>query len=142
MEINYVNEIESILGEINRKLNTELKKEMVRMDFSLSHFYILSSLFKNGVMKAGDIAREIDVTNATLTFLLDKLEGEGLIKRVKDTEDRRVTLVEITGKGREVYSSLIALRRERMRELLENIPEEDIKNIYHFLLRIKAVLWK
>ncbi len=137
-----MNEIESILGEINRKLNTELKKEMVRMDFSLSHFYILSSLFKNGVMKAGDIAREIDVTNATLTFLLDKLEGEGLIKRVKDTEDRRVTLVEITGKGREVYSSLIALRRERMRELLENIPEEDIKNIYHFLLRIKAVLWK
>lgn len=137
-----MNEIESILREINKKLNTELKKEMVRMDFSLSHFYILSSLFKNGVMKAGDIAREIDVTNATLTFLLDKLEGEGLIKRVKDTEDRRVTLVEITGKGREVYSSLIALRRERMRELLENIPEEDIKNIYHFLLRIKAVLWK
>lgn len=137
-----MNEIESILREINKKLNTELKKEMVRLDFSLSHFYILSSLFKNGVMKAGDIAREIDVTNATLTFLLDKLEGEGLIKRVKDTEDRRVTLVEITGKGREVYSSLIALRRERMRELLENIPEEDIKNIYHFLLRIKAVLWK
>ena len=55
----------------------------------------------------------MDANNTVL--LLNEMEGQGLIRRVRDPTDRRRHLVEVTDHGREVL-----LRAQRARETVED----------------------
>lgn len=140
MRINYVNEIENALRRINRVLNKDLKKEMMKLDLSLSHFYILTTLYKEEKMSSGDVAESLGVANATITSLVDKFVKLSYVKRRRDKKDRRVVLVELTEKGKEVAEKLLSLRRKRLAEILKRLPEESVKEIYEAINRVKEML--
>jgi DNA-binding MarR family transcriptional regulator len=55
-----------------------------------------------------DLAGHLRLAPATLTPVLDALEGAGAVTRVRDGTDRRVVRVSITGPGRERYAEAAA----------------------------------
>ena len=63
------------------------------------------------------------VTRGTVTGLLDTLEKQGLVKRTPHPDDRRMLLIELTGKGRgllkEVCSELFPAQAEMISALSE-----------------------
>jgi len=66
-------------------------------------------LDQEGPMTAGRLARRARLSPAAMTTLLDRLERKGLARRVRDDDDRRRVLVEVTPKlramGAELYGS-------------------------------------
>jgi DNA-binding MarR family transcriptional regulator len=54
-----------------------------------------------------EVSARLTVTSATVTGLLDTLETRGLAQRRPHPEDRRSTLVEITGEGRRLLKRLV-----------------------------------
>lgn len=67
------------------------------------------------------LSKELSLSQATVTALLDKLEGRGLLIRRRDTSDKRRVYVELTDAGlrtlREAPDSLQARFQERFRNL-------------------------
>jgi DNA-binding MarR family transcriptional regulator len=65
---------------------------------------------RHGRVTAGDLARETGLTTGAVTSILDRLERLGLVKRVRDKEDRRRVMVELTDKairnGKEIWGPL------------------------------------
>ena len=57
-------------------------------------------------MRSSDIGKAFDVDKQNSSYHLGVLEGEGLIERVTDPNDRRVKLVRLTSQGRLVASWL------------------------------------
>ena len=51
-------------------------------------------------MRSGDLAQRCAMTAPALTELVDSLTREGLTRRLEDSNDRRVVLVELTARGR------------------------------------------
>jgi DNA-binding MarR family transcriptional regulator len=70
---------------------------------------------RRGRLTAGDLAREAGLTTGAVTSILDRLERLGTVRRVRDKEDRRRVMVELTDKairrGREVWGPLQAASR-------------------------------
>jgi DNA-binding MarR family transcriptional regulator len=72
----------------------------------------LDILGTRGPMTAGQLAEAVRLTTGAVTGVLDRLEAAGLVRRVRDTQDRRRVIVEVTEElnslGAPVYGPLIA----------------------------------
>ena len=66
----------------------------------------LDILDQEGPMTAGRLAERARLSPGAMTALLDRLEDRGLARRVRDTEDRRRVLVEVTPELRERAADL------------------------------------
>jgi DNA-binding MarR family transcriptional regulator len=56
----------------------------------------LDLLGTRGPMTAGQLADAVRLTTGAVTGLLDRLEAAGLVRRIRDTQDRRLVIVEVT----------------------------------------------
>ena len=72
----------------------------------------LDILGTRGPMTAGELAKAVRLTTGAVTGVLDRLEAAGLVRRVRDTRDRRRVIVELTDAvdalGAPVYGPLVA----------------------------------
>jgi len=70
----------------------------------------LSVLQQAGPLSAGQIADRISLTTGAVTNVIDRLEQRGLVKRQRDTKDRRKVIVGVNSrtlaKGENVYRSM------------------------------------
>ena len=72
----------------------------------------LDLLDQYGTMTAGALAEVAGLSTGAVTFLLDRLEHGGFVRRVRDLEDRRRVLVE-----------LVPLARDQLKELRSGLTE-------------------
>ncbi|MEA2385156.1 MAG: hypothetical protein QOH72_5127 [Solirubrobacteraceae bacterium] len=62
---------------------------------------MLLSFTRAGALPLGKIGERLQVHRTSVTNIVDKLEADGLVRRVPHAEDRRATLAEITDSGRD-----------------------------------------
>ncbi len=85
----------------------------------------------DGTARPSELAEKQGVSRATMSGLLDTLEGEGLIERRADDADGRTLLVTLTRRGRakldrvmpEYYGRVAALMNQVDRSALEVLVE-------------------
>ena len=72
----------------------------------------LDVLGTRGPMTAGQLADAVRLTTGAVTGVLDRLEAAGLVRRIRDTQDRRRIIVQVTDEvarlGAPVYGPLVA----------------------------------
>lgn len=85
---------------------------MERAGINRTDWRCLDILGTRGPMTAGQLAEAVRLTTGAVTGVLDRLEAGGLVRRVRDTQDRRRVIVEVTEKvarqGAPVYGPLVA----------------------------------
>jgi DNA-binding MarR family transcriptional regulator len=90
--------------EIRRHQNAQdLFDELVaeRLGINRSDQRCLDIVDQHGRISAGELARESGLSTGAITTLLDRLERAGYVRRIRDTDDRRRVLVELTDLARE-----------------------------------------
>ena len=68
-------------------------------DLTFSQFAVLEALYHLGPMTAGEVSQKILKSGSNLTTVIDNLERDGLVRRERDTNDRRVIHVHLTEAG-------------------------------------------
>jgi DNA-binding MarR family transcriptional regulator len=66
---------------------------------------MLLSFTRKGALPLGKMSERLQVHRTSITNIIDKLEADGLVRRVPHEEDRRATLAEITGDGRRIAAA-------------------------------------
>jgi DNA-binding MarR family transcriptional regulator len=69
---------------------------------------MLLSFTRTGALPLGKIGERLQVHRTSVTNIVDKLEADGLVRRVPHEADRRATLAEITDAGRETAAQATA----------------------------------
>lgn len=92
---------------------------------------------KGGKSKISDVSRIMLVPGANITGLAKRLEIGGFIQRKSDPSDERVTILDITAKGRKTLKNIEKEKDESTSHLLRKIQPEDKKD---FLEKIKLLL--
>jgi DNA-binding MarR family transcriptional regulator len=91
-------------------------------------------------MSASKISKQINVTPANLTGIIDRLEEKGFVKRVKKEGDRRTQLIVITDSGKEFSNTLPDLIEEKLLKGLANYNTTEVFGIYSGLKQIIDVM--
>jgi MarR family transcriptional regulator, 2-MHQ and catechol-resistance regulon repressor len=74
---------------------------------SPSQFGVLEVLYHLGPMCQGQLGAKILKSSGNITMVIDNLEKHGLVRRVRDVEDRRKITISLTEKGRQLISQLL-----------------------------------
>ena len=101
---------------------------------------ILFLLVVNGPQRMSEIARQVSVSMAAATGIVDKLVASDLVSRENAPDDRRVVIVSLTSEGRRVVKRLNYIHERRLKELLDLLPEEQRSELISLFERIIELL--
>lgn len=88
---------------------------------------VLATLSAGGAYTVGALARATLFKQPTLSKLLDRLERRGLLRRVAGGMDLRLSLVELTARGRKRIGPVVAQARRREKVVLRDYRVRDVK---------------
>ena len=108
-----------------------------RHSLSLVHLIVLTALEAEGPLSMKRLAELMDVSDASATGIVDRMEKRGLVERRHNTGDRRVVLVCPTDAGAKVFSDIAGHRREMLSLVLAELSEEEMAAL---LVGMRAVL--
>ncbi|MBM7785318.1 MarR family winged helix-turn-helix transcriptional regulator [Tenggerimyces flavus] len=106
-------------------LRTTLNAQLAEARTSVPRTRLLTALRGDEPRRMGDVAAMLGVTGRTLTVLTDALEQEGLLTRLADPNDRRATLLALTGAGREQLTCSHQVRMDQSERAVENLTEKE-----------------
>ncbi len=103
---------------------------------------VLKVVKKQGPLPMSAIAQALSYSKQSLTVIVDQLEKDGLVERLPDPTDRRVSKIALTDKGK----SLMARRKEALKNRisvdLSHLSQKDLEHLALGLEEIGAVLPK
>jgi DNA-binding MarR family transcriptional regulator len=115
----------------------------VHRPFGLSHaaFDMLANLRRSGTphrKTATSLARSSLISTGGATFRMDGLEEAGLIRRVRDPDDRRVVYAELTDEGRIVIDRAIERHLALFSDLLDGLDPDERTELVALLAKLEA----
>jgi DNA-binding MarR family transcriptional regulator len=100
----------------------------------------LHELARHGPMAARELAQWVQVSQPTITGVLDRLEQRQLITRTRSSKDRRALNIAMTDQGREVLVAAPPLLQQRFTEALGQLQSWEQTLILATLQRIAAMM--
>ena len=91
-----------------------------------SDFRVLEALLSKGPLPVNTIGPKVWLTPGSISVAVDRLEKKKLVKR-RTTDDRRVRLVELTAKGRELVAKTFEKHAAAMEKANRLSREERLK---------------
>ncbi len=103
---------------------------------TVSKFNLLNLLLaEDEAVALSELRRTLLTTQANITGLVHGLERDGLVERVTDPDDRRVSLITISRKGRRLMKSLMPEHFRRVGEAAGQLSKEEQRRLIDMLAR-------
>ncbi len=129
-------ETEKALRQLTLLLKQQNRELLQQFKLTPPQFMALQWLYEEGELTIGDLSAKMFLACSTMTDLVDRMERQGLVERLRDTADRRVVRVVLREKGRRLFEDVLAAKRDRLRRILTPYSLEDVKTIHRFLNRL------
>jgi 4'-phosphopantetheinyl transferase len=94
---------------------------------SLIHINVISVLEADGPQPMRVLAEALDVSQASATGIVDRMEQRGLVERRRDEEDRRIVRVALTDEGRTLVEGVAQERQDHMLAMLQEFTDEELQ---------------
>jgi MarR family 2-MHQ and catechol resistance regulon transcriptional repressor len=108
-----------------------------KYDLSQQQWTLLGVLYRAGQgMTMTELGKNLLVTKANMTGMIDRLERDGYVTRHPDQFDRRVTKVMLTDKGTTFMQEIEAPRDEFTAEMLSSFSDQDVDQLSDYMDRI------
>lgn len=105
-----------------------------------SQLMVLQVLKLRGETLNGDLAASVDLKQATISILVDKLQQRGLVERRKGESDRRRVWIRITEEGEAILRDAPDLLQESFLSRFTKLAEWEQASLAAALLKIVALL--
>ncbi|AYV67389.1 MarR family transcriptional regulator [Niallia circulans] len=103
-------------------------------------FVALQWLFEEGDMTIGELSNKMFLAFSTTTDLVDRMEKNQLVQRVKDPNDRRVVRIHMLEEGKRLIDEVIKKRQGYLQEVLNEYSTEDIEELKKNFMRLHQVM--
>jgi MarR family 2-MHQ and catechol resistance regulon transcriptional repressor len=95
----------------------------------LSDFGVLEILLNKGPLPVNAIGPIVDLTPGSISVAVDRLFAKGLVTRVESTEDRRVRIVALTPRGRDLIVSAFREHSGQMKKVFSELSLEELRGL-------------
>lgn len=121
--------IEENLRRVCYKIKKKGREILNDVDITPPQFEALQHLIYEERLTIGELSSRMYLACSTVTDLLDRMERNELVKRVKDESDRRIVRVEVLPKGHDLLDQVMQNRRKYIESVLDELDETVIDGI-------------
>jgi len=126
-------DLEWVLRRISAIIRQKGREILSDFPITPPQFVALQWLKEEGDMTIGDLSSKMYLANSTTTDLIDRMEKSGLVKRVRNSSDRRVVQIHLLDKGREIIDEVIRHRQIYLNDIISHFSPEKVKVIHESL---------
>ena len=115
-------------------------RTLFRSNFAvtLPQFDVLSELERaDQPLSMSELSKELMVSNGNVTGVVDRLENQGLVKRVRAEHDRRIQYIELTTSGRKEFNRMASRHRDWLDQIFSDLSVGDMNRLQRLLLKAR-----
>ena len=141
---NDVEEILKILVFLYTENRRFTKQLAARASLTGPQLTVVKMLETMGDLSLSELSDAIRAQNSTVTGIVDRMEREEIVERVRSTEDRRVVRIHLTEKGRKLAAEIpiepITIFRAALESLSANEAHDLLRMVNKISSRVRAAI--
>lgn len=99
-------------------------------------FIALQWLFEHGDMTIGDLSNKMYLAFSTTTDLVDRMEKNELVVRIREEQDRRVVRIKLLKEGERVIEEVIQKRQDYLKTVLGDFTTNEAEQFATLLEKL------
>jgi len=131
-----------VLSRAFRAINEEVNKVIQQKGLNPTEFAVLELLYHKGDQPLQQIGGKILLASGSITYVVDKLEQKGYLRRNGCPKDRRVTYAQITEEGRAFIEEIFPEHSQRINDLMSVLNTEEKQTAIDLLKKLGLSLGK
>lgn len=128
--------IERLLREVSTIVKRKGREILTKFPITQPQFSALIWLYEEGDLTIGELSQKMFLACSTMTDLVDRMEKNELVARVRDERDRRVVRIHILSKGKEIIDKVLETRRAYLTKMIGQISEAEAIQITKMLTQL------
>ena len=130
--------INFLLSTAQHNVFQYLSVKLSSLGITPSQYSVLSCLWGRSHASPKQLAEILGIETSTVSGLLDRLQKNGLIDRIVNSEDRREVQVIATQKGRDLEKPVTVIIDDMNKEVLKTFTQDEIDKLKSMLRIIAA----
>jgi len=98
---------------------------------------VIKLLEQFGDLSLSSLSERIRANNSTVTGIIDRMERSELVRRERSASDRRMVLIRLTKKGRQLASQIEVEPMKIFRDALRELPPAELDELFRILGRVQ-----
>ena len=126
----------TVLFRSMQNVSAVIKKDITSYDLNTSEFGTLELLYNRGAQPIQSVASRMLMANSSMTYVIDKLEQKGFLKRTIDEVDKRVIMVDLTEEGRQFFDGIFPHHEKTLSDMYQDLSDEEIIHLIDLLKKV------
>lgn len=127
-------------SEMGKLFKQYMRKNFEDEGMSMPQGAVISALKKGGEMKISELSSMLNLSNSSVSGIIDRMEKQQLVERVRSKEDRRIVYVKVSPKIDELHKEAHKKMEKAFEELLNTGSPEEIDKIIDGMHALRKVL--
>lgn len=140
MEMDRSEEVVVMLRRIIRATDMRSKQLARESGLTPPQFLILSAIDRLGDVAISRIAKDVNLTQATVTTIIDNLEAKKLVQRVRSEKDKRIVHATLSEEGERTLKAAPTLLQSQFIEKFNNLADWEQSFILSALQRVSSLM--
>ena len=128
-----------LLLQARESLMVRTRPSLREHGLSDQQWRVLRVLGEHGMVETGRVAREAFILGPSLTGVLARMERDGLVRRERDPQDQRRTVIEATAKGLKMVERLSRSVEGHYQWLEKSLGKQKLAQLYGLLDELIAL---
>ena len=120
----------------SRSVAERTSQPVLAAGLSPSHFGVMETLYHLGPLKVSELADKHLKSHNNFTVVIDNMEKQGLVRRERNQQDRRVVMVHLTPEGQERIEQVFPAFVRAVAEDMQILSPEEQEQLSALLLRL------
>lgn len=133
-------EVARLFNEVISLLKGKMSKKFEKIGTTMPQGMIIGILSHNGSMKISELSKKIGLSNSTVSVMLDKLEKQKIVERIRSKEDKRAVYVSLSKNFKETNKNFHEQVEENIKDIVSKGTREEIDKIIEGLNTFKRIL--
>ncbi len=112
------------LGRVQRAISVHARSVGKSAGLSASQLAVLRACQRLGEVTSRRLADDVQLSQGTISVVIDRLEGSGLVSRYRSPRDRRIVHVRLTDRGRQAVETASPPIWQQFVEHFSSLPPE------------------
>jgi len=122
-------QFENLVGAMALMLSDEIVESTARFAPRHDPAAAIALIGRSPGWTIRNLSEDLELSHAATVRLVDRLVGDGLMKRSKSTRDARSVELSLTLTGRMLYEGILAARQERIAVMLSHLSDAERQSL-------------
>lgn len=130
--LEYIEKIAETFSRYKNKLIEEKRGETT-YKITPTKYHMLKMIYKKNSCMVVDVSRELELSSGATTIILNQLEDEGLITRLRSEDDRRIVWIKLSDSGKQLVEEMIRRKNQFLSDMFSVLSEDEKNQFFHLL---------